>query len=162
YPGRAPFGRLGRPMNRSGALAVVALAAVVAAPLALPAAELAARPSALLALAQPHRLTSLFLNSLTLAAGAVLLAVPAGGGAAVPLERAGVPAAGLIRAAAAVGLFVPLPVYAAAWQAALGGGGWLGAGLPDTGGWRPWREGLRPAVWVHAAAGLPWVIWVVS
>jgi len=149
-------------MTRGRALTVVALAVVVAAPLALPAAELAARPSGLLALAEPRRLTSLFLNSLTLAAGAVLLAVPAGVAAAVLLERVRVPAAGLVRAAAAVGLFVPLPVYAAAWQAALGGGGWLGAGLPDAGGWRPWREGLRPAVWVHAAAGLPWVVWVVA
>jgi iron(III) transport system permease protein len=150
-------------MNRGRALTVVALGVVVAAPVALPAAELAARPAGLLALAEPHRLTSLFLNSLTLAAGAVLLAVPAGVAAAVLLERTRVPAAGLVRAAAAVGLFVPLPVFAAAWQAALGGGGWLGTGLlPDVGGWRPWREGLRPAVWVHAAAGLPWVVWVVS
>lgn len=149
-------------MNRGRALTAIALAAVVAAPLALPVAELAARPSALLALGESARLTSLFLNSLTLAVGAVLLAVPAGVAAAVLLERTRVPGVGLVRAAVAVGLFVPLPVYAAAWQAALGGGGWLGTALPDVGGWRPWREGLRPAVWVHAAAGLPWVVWVVS
>ena len=149
-------------MNRGRSLTVLALAVVVAAPLLLPAAELAARPSGLAALTDSHRLKPLFLNSLTLAAGAVLLAVPAGVAAAVLLERTRAPGAALLRAAVAVGLFVPLPVYAAAWQAALGGGGWLAAGLPDAGGWRPWREGLRPAVWVHAAAGLPWVVWVVS
>jgi iron(III) transport system permease protein len=57
-----------------------------------------------------------------------------------------------------VSLFVPLPLLTSAWQAALGSRGWFG---PTESG-RPWLTGMWAAVWVHAAAGLPWVIWLVG
>jgi iron(III) transport system permease protein len=47
-------------------------------------------------------------------------------------------------------LFVPLPLFALAWQS-VGGGGW-----------RPWTQGLLPAALVHAAAALPWVVWLAG
>src|SRR5207237_877239 len=63
-----------------------------------------------------------------------------------------------LRRVIVVSLFVPLPLLTSAWQAALGGGGWLGPTDPG----RPWAIGMRAAVWVHAAAGLPWVVWLVG
>src|SRR5439155_10337084 len=67
-------------------------------------------------------------------------------------------------------LFVPLPLFASSWQAALGSNGWLplavwsaaSPGDPDlspTGSaWKPWAQGIGAAMWVHAVAGLPWVV----
>ena len=130
---------------------------LVVAPPALPLLELVRRPQGFQALLEWERQAELLGNTLALALGAALLAVPAGALGAVLLERCRVPGAGFLKALVVVGVFVPLPVYAAAWQAVFGGG-WL----PDSGGWRPWRQGLLPAVWVHAAAGLPWVIGFVT
>ncbi|HJZ53821.1 MAG TPA: hypothetical protein VKE74_02625, partial [Gemmataceae bacterium] len=143
-------------MSPGRGLLFVVLVGLVVVPLAVPVAGLARHPGGWSALTEANRFAALAAHSFALAVGAVLLAVPAGTLGAVLLERGVVPGAGFLRALVAVGLFVPLPVYAAGWQAA------GAAGLPDAGGWRPWREGLLPAVWVHAAAGLPWVIWIVS
>jgi ABC-type Fe3+ transport system permease subunit len=127
-----------------------------------PLFELARAPQGWSAWAEPSRIGGLFLNTLGLAAGAVLLAVPVGALAAVVLERLRPPGAPVIRAAVAVGLFVPLPVYAVAWQTVLGN--WLPplALQPGQIAWRPWGQGLLPAAWVHGAAALPWVIWIVA
>ena len=46
-------------------------------------------------------------------------------------------------------MFVPLPLFALAWQAV-------------GGGWRPWTQGLVPAAFVHAMAALPWVVWLTG
>jgi ABC-type Fe3+ transport system permease subunit len=135
----------------------VCVSLLVVAPLALPLLELARQPAGFRALLEVDRQVVLLGNTFALALGAVLLAVPAGTVAALVLERGRVPGAGFLRALVVAGVFVPLPVYAAAWQAVFGGGL-----LPDVGGWRPWRQGLLPAVWVHAAAGLPWVIGFVA
>jgi iron(III) transport system permease protein len=65
-------------------------------------------------------------------------------------------------------LFIPLPLFASGWQAVLGSGGWLslpwwnatraGVFSPDSGSWTPWGQGIGSAVWIHAVAGVPWVI----
>ena len=130
---------------------------IFVAPLFLPLLDLAVHPSAWRALAEAERFVEPAATTLALALGAMLLAVPAGTFTAVVLERVGVPGRRGLRAVIMVGLFVPLPVYAAAWQAVLGY--WMPL---DVGGWRPWRQGLPPAIWVHAAAGFPWVVWIVS
>ncbi|HUR53751.1 MAG TPA: hypothetical protein VMZ71_06450 [Gemmataceae bacterium] len=135
----------------------VVLAALVVLPLTLPLLELARHPSGFRSLLEAGRQTSLLANTVALALGAVLLAVPAGTVAAVVLERGRVVGATWVRGAVVVGVFVPLPVCAAAWQAVFGGGL-----LPDSGGWRPWRQGLLPAIWVHAVAGVPWVVGFVT
>src|SRR5437763_375255 len=129
-------------MMRQLALFAV-LAAVIAAPLALPAVELVRHPGAWSALGEVERISSLAFNSLLLAIGAVALAVPSGTLAALLMERGGLPGVRFLRAVVALGLFVPLSVSAAAWQAAFGA-----VGLPDAGDWRPWRIGLLPALWV--------------
>jgi iron(III) transport system permease protein len=144
-------------MSAGRILLLLLVTGAVAAPLALPAIELVRRPAGWSALGEAGRIVPLAGHSLLLAAGAVALAVPPGTFAAVLLERGRVPGSTVVRGLVTCGLFVPLPIYAAGWQAAVGT-----TGLPDAGGWRPWREGLVPAVWVHAVAGLPWVIWIVS
>src|SRR5205823_9704829 len=74
------------------------------------------------------------------------------------LYRSDLPGRTGLRRLVVVSLFVPLPLLTSAWQAALGSGGWLGPTDPG----RPWAIGMRAAVWVHAAAGLPWVVWLVG
>lgn len=102
-------------------------------------------------------------NSVILAVGAVAVAVPIGVIAAILLERTRVRGGRALRAAVVVGLFVPLPVYAAAWRTTARGN-WWGQEVvaSDPGEWRPWAEGPAAAAAVHAAAGLPWVVWLVS
>ena len=143
------------------ALAVV-LAGLVAVPVLAPLAELARAPGGWAAWAEIGRIAGLAANTLALAAGAVLVAVPAGVAAAVVLDRLPPPGATGLRAAVAVGLFVPLPVYAVAWQTVLGS--WLPPLALDPGrvAWRPWGQGLLPAAWVHGTAALPWVIWIAG
>lgn len=135
----------------------IALAAGIAGPLLLPAADLVRHPSGGSAWNEAGRLATLVGNSCGLVAGAVLLSVPLGVATAAFLERSRIPGAGLLRPLVTLGLFIPLPVYAAAWQSGLGI-----VLRPDLGGWRPWRQGLLPAIGVHAVAGFPWVIWIVS
>ncbi|WP_439625160.1 hypothetical protein [Gemmata sp.] len=132
-------------------------ALLLAAPLAFPVAELAARPAGFAALFEAPRATPLVLNTLALAAGAVLVAVPLGTAAAVAVERGRGAGRVVLRGLVVLGLVVPLPVYAAAWQAVF-----RVAALPDAGGWRPWALGLLPAAWVHGVAGIPWVAAVVG
>src|SRR5207248_11095809 len=53
------------------------------------------------------------------------------------------------------------PLWMTAGQTVLAGG-CLPARPGADAAWRPWLQGLPMAVWVHAAAGLPWVIWLVG
>ena len=110
----------------------------------------------------PFRLAGLAANTLALAVGAALVAVPFGAITAIVLERIAVPGRSFLRALVVVGLFVPLPVTAVAWQVVLGS--WLPPldSTPGQVAWRPWAEGLLPAAWVHGLAGLPWVAWIVG
>ena len=143
-------------------LLTVVLTAVIAAPLAVPLVVLARMPGGWSAWAEAGRILGLAANTLGLAAGTILVAVPAGVVAAVALGRLRPPGAAGVRALVAVGMFVPLPVYAVAWQTVLGS--WLPPLSLDPGqvAWRPWGQGLLPAAWVHGAAALPWVVWVTG
>jgi iron(III) transport system permease protein len=108
------------------------------------------------------RVAELAVTTLTLAALACLVAVPTGVAVALALERVRVPGRTALRMLVIVGLVVPLPVYAVAWQVVLGA--WLPSLAIEPGAvaWRPWSLGLLPAAWVHGMAGLPWVVWVTS
>ncbi len=128
------------------------IALLLIAPLIFPLVELVRHPAGFSALLEAPRIASLLSNTLALAAGAVLLSVPTGVAVAAILERGRVPGRSLLRGLVFLGVMVPLPVYAVAWQAVFGI-----AGSPDVGGWRPWKLGLLPAIWVHAIAGVPWV-----
>lgn len=143
-------------------LLALLLTAGLAAPLALPVIELARSPGGWGAWADAGRIAGLAGNTFALALGAVAVSVPAGVVAAVLLERVNLPGRSFLRGVMVVGLFVPLPVYAVAWQVVLGS--WLPAFTlgPGRVAWRPWSQGLFPAAWVHGAAGLPWVVWIVG
>ena len=104
------------------------------------------------------RTWSLLLNTLLLSAAVCAVSVPVGtamgwvlGRTDLPLRKVGI---GLL----AVMLFVPLYLQAAAWQAGFGLQGWytLAVGGPV------WLEGFRAAVWIHAAAAIPWTTLIVG
>jgi len=56
-------------------------------------------------------------------------------------------------------LFGPLYLHAAAWQAGFGGLGWY---TLATGTEKAWLSGWTGAIWVHALAGVPWVVLIVG
>ncbi|MBA4188511.1 MAG: hypothetical protein C0467_10945 [Planctomycetaceae bacterium] len=125
---------------------------LLVAPLLFPLVELARQPAGFRALLETPRIASLIRNTLGLAVGATTLAVPVGIAVGALVERGRVRYRMALRGLVLLGVVLPLPVYAAAWQAVFG----LTV-VPDAGGWRPWVLGLLPAIWVHAVAGLPWV-----
>ena len=147
---------------------------LIAVPLAMPFLDLLLYPQAWGAWLETSRLFALARNTIFLVAGTLALAMPCGLLGAVLLYRSDLPGRKFLRFFTVLTLFVPLPLVASAWQTALGSGGWfpLAAwsdaprGDPDIASsgiaWKPWAHGLGAAVWVHAAAGLPWVVWLVG
>jgi iron(III) transport system permease protein len=156
---------------------VVAAASVglaIGLPLIAPFLGLLADPAGWQAWTEPRRILGLAGNTLFLAAGTLALALPVGTVAAFLLYRTDLPGRRLWRMLTVLMLFVPLPLFASAWQAALGTGGWLPvavwnqflAGDPDVSPsgliWKPWPRGLGAATWVHAMAALPWVVLIIG
>jgi iron(III) transport system permease protein len=153
---------------------LILLALLVGGPLLFPLLDLAAHSSAWSAWGETHRLFGLLRNTALLILGTVGLALPAGTVGAILLYRTDLPLRGLFRFLTILTLFVPLPLFASAWQAALGSGGWLAApfwtaaspGDPDAAVtgivWKAWGVGLTAAVWIHTVAALPWVVLLVG
>lgn len=136
----------------------VLIITLVLGPLLMPFVELAGDPAAWSAWRDVTRLVSLTRTTFFLVAAVLAIDVPLGTLLAVILYRSDLPGRIFLRRVVVVSLFVPLPLFATAWQAALGSRGWLGPADPG----RPWAIGLWAAVVVHAAAGLPWIIWLVG
>lgn len=144
------------------------------APLAAPFVQLARDLTAWGVWADYRRLAGLAEDTLLLVTGTLAVALPAGIVGAVLLYRTDLPLRRLFRFLTVLTLFVPLPLFASGWQAALGSGGlWEVAfwttppqGDPDVSPegipWKPWGQGVLTAVWVHAVAALPWVVWLVG
>jgi iron(III) transport system permease protein len=147
---------------------------VIGVPLALPILELAGQSEGWRPWQESQRLLLLASNTIRLVAGTVALAIPAGTFGAFLFYRTNLPLRRVLRFVTVVILFVPLPLLASAWQAALGPGGLVplgawsvpSAGDPDVSPtgmlWKPWAQGLWAAIWVHAMAALPWVILLVG
>lgn len=133
----------------------------IGSPLAAPFLELLAGGKGWQAWTEGGRLLFLAANTLRLGLGTVALSVPAGIGAAVLLYRTDLPLRKLFRFVMLLSLFVPLPVCASAWQAALSGGSGLPFG-PGAGPWVPWMQGFGAATGIYAVAALPWVILIVG
>jgi iron(III) transport system permease protein len=104
------------------------------------------------------RLLILALSSLALAGVTTLIALPIGTLFAILLYKSNLAGRHFLRRLVVVGLFVPLPLLATAWQSAFGGG--LSIFTNDPG--RSWPSGLPVAAMIHALASLPWVIWLVG
>jgi len=138
------------------------LLTLLGVPLVLPFLDLAGQPTAWQAWSTSGRLFELAGNTLLLTAGTLALTFPLGLALALLLYRSDLPGRGLLHCLLVLLLFVPLPVFASAWQAALGSAGWLptlGWLTPASAApWQPWAQGLSAAIWVHAAAALPWVV----
>jgi iron(III) transport system permease protein len=140
-------------------LAAAALLLLIGVPLA------ALLPLALSPVAWPDaegldRMTALARNTAWLVALVLLFTVPLGAALALLLERTDLPGRAALTLALVVPLFVPLPIFASGWEAAVGPGGlWpLMHHLTGLTGWAPWAQGLGPAAFLHAVAGLPWVV----
>jgi iron(III) transport system permease protein len=116
---------------------------------------------ALLALAAMRgdaRVLSLGRNTLVLTAGTLALALPLGTLLAVLLVRTDLPLRRCGLLLVSLGLFVPLYVQAGAWMAGFGLQGWYTLSR----GTEPWIAGMRGAIWIHAAAAIPWIVLIVG
>jgi iron(III) transport system permease protein len=154
--------------------AVALLLLLIGWPLALPFLELAAHRSGWDAWSERGRIAQLAGTTLWLTGGTLALALPLGTALAILFQRTDLPGRTIFRFLMILMLFVPLPLFASAWQAALGTGGWLPLGWwtmpapndPNVSSvgltWKPWALGLPAAIWVHAAAVLPWVVLIVG
>jgi iron(III) transport system permease protein len=169
-------------MNRWRVVLALSLAGLVGVPAAMPFAYLLTHSQGWQAWAELGRLTLLARNTFQLVAGTLALAMPVGILGAVLLYRTDLPFRRGLRFLTLITLFIPLPLFTSAWQAALGTGGWLpltmwnnepGASpegqaktdftaAPRPSVWQPWAHGVSTAMWVHAVAGLPWVIVLVG
>src|SRR5581483_6759689 len=156
-------------------LVVLALLVVlIGLPLVAPFRDALAYPGAWHVWDETGRLLGLARNTILLVAGTLALALPAGVVGALLLYRTDLPFRGLFRFVALLTLFVPLPLFASGWQAALGSGGWLPATFwshpipsdPDVSPtglvWKTWGRGLSAALWIHTIAALPWVVLLVG
>jgi iron(III) transport system permease protein len=111
---------------------LILLFALVALPAAMPFLGLLGRSEGWQVWSEAQRLRSLASNTLALVGGTLALALPAGIVAAVLLYRTDLPIRRGLRFLTVLTLFVPLPLFASAWQAALGTGGWLPVALWST------------------------------
>jgi iron(III) transport system permease protein len=92
-------------------------------------------------------------ETIRVAGSAVLLAVAVGLPMAVLLLRTDLPGRGMLLAMMAMAVFVPMPLYAAGWL-----GGFGNAGYRQVFGVEPMLGGWTGSAFVHAAAGIPWVV----
>lgn len=104
------------------------------------------------------RTTALLLNTLVLATAVCAVSVPLGTAAAWLVARTDLPGRKTAVAMAALMLFIPLYLQAAAWDSGFGLQGWHTLIFEGP----VWLEGFRAAVWIHAAAALPWVVLIVG
>ncbi len=138
----APQGK-SRPYAVSGAMAgIVALTAVVCLTLTTP------------------RSGPLLVNTCLMALGTCSLALPLGILLAVVLARTDVRGRGIADVALAALLFFPLYLQVAGWEAGFGRQGWYSLVVRGSLSAPP-LDGWRGAIWVHAVAALPWVVWIV-
>jgi iron(III) transport system permease protein len=152
----------------------VILLLVIGLPLALPFAQAALDTAGWQIWSEHDRLLELARHTVFLVLGTLALALPPGVVGAILLYRTDLPLRRLWRFLTVLMLFVPLPLFASAWQAALGSDGLMSLASwttpsqddPDIASsgiaWKPWAMGLGAAIWVHAVAGLPWVVWLVG
>jgi iron(III) transport system permease protein len=105
-----------------------------------------------------YRTLHLLLNTFLLAGATCAVSVPLGTLLAWLLVRTDLLGRRIWLAMLGLMLFVPLYLQTAAWQAGFGLQGWYTmAGFGPT-----LLEGWLGAIWIHAAAALPWVVLIVA
>jgi iron(III) transport system permease protein len=135
---------------------------VVGLPLVLPLLEALRDITSWPLWSERDRFLALGRNTLLLVAGTLALTLPLGVVGAILLYRTDLPGRRVPRLLVVLGLFIPLPLFASGWQAALGSGGFFSFLDSNTGPWKPWDQGMRSSVLIHAVASLPWVVWLVG
>ena len=103
------------------------------------------------------RLRGLLFNSTLLTAGTLAVSLPLGTLLATLIVKTSLPGRKLIEGVMLALLFIPLYVHAAAWQAALGHGGWLNPKNSPI-----WFTGWTACIWVHGFAATAWVVLFVA
>jgi iron(III) transport system permease protein len=149
-------------MTRWRVAVATVLLLVIGVPLFLPYLDAVRDLAAWPLWSEGERLLALAGNTLRLVGGVLALSLPVGILGAILLYRTDLPCRRGLCLLTVVSLFVPLPLFASGWQAALGSTGLFSLVTPENGPWRPWDQGLRTAIWIHAVAGLPWVVWIVG
>ncbi len=113
------------------------------------------------------RIRGLLFNTMLLALGSLAISLPLGTLLATLVTKTDMPGGRWLGRLLTATLFVPLYVQAAAWQAAVGLGGWgptapyfspLASGTQFS----LWLDGWRGAIWVHAMGAVPWVVVFVA
>jgi iron(III) transport system permease protein len=99
------------------------------------------------------RLAILTGNTLQLVIGVLALALPIGVLFAILLERTDLPGQTALRLLVVLPLFIPLPLVVTGWQSLRE---WISVE------WTPWSVGMVWAIWLHAIAGIPWIILIVG
>jgi iron(III) transport system permease protein len=132
------------------------------APLGCIFLELLRTPSAWSSWNEFERVQQLAQHSAFLTVLTLVIAVPIGIFLGILLERFDIPTRRTLQQFLLLALFLPLPVYAVAWQAILGE--WLPTLSLEPGriAWRPWKQGMLPTAWIHGVAAIPWVAWIVG
>ncbi len=112
------------------------------------------------------RVRGLLANTFLLILGTLVISLPLGTLLAILLTKTNMAGRKWLARLLISLLLVPLYVQAAAWQAALGWGGWVPAWLATIHSSHPgqmvWLTGWRGAIWVHAMAAVPWVALLVA
>ena len=107
------------------------------------------------------RVRGILLTTAWLSIAVAALAVPIGSLAALLLVKTDAWGRRIWLAGFGVLLFMPLYLHVAGWQAAFGVTGWMTL-QPEIGLARPLIDGWLGAVWVHAMAAVPAVVWIVA
>ena len=159
-------------MNRWRVTLALLLTLLIGIPLLVPLGNLLLQPQAWQAWTERDRVLSLLQNTALLIGGTLLLTLPVGITLAALLYRTNLPGRASFRFLIVLTLFIPLPLFASAWQAVLGTGGLLPFSLWNSvrqaeissGGmvWTPWGQGMGSAIWIHSLAALPWVVLLVG
>jgi iron(III) transport system permease protein len=109
-----------------------------------------------------RRVDRLWLNTLFLAEGVCLIAVPLGMLAALIVIKTNAPGRRAAAMLLAGMLLVPLFLISGAWDAGFGIQGWHTLSTNPHLARGPWLAGWRAAIWVHGLAGVPWVTLIVA
>jgi iron(III) transport system permease protein len=99
-------------------------------------------------------------NTFLLTAAVLGLSLPLGTLIGIAATRTDLPGRRALMFWLAVSLLTPLHLLAAAWSMGLGPQGWLA--YWDNGWITPWFAYWPAAIFVHSAAAVPWVAWLVG